>query len=125
MFVYVCNIVVISKTRSNRFHKHNYLENWIWRVNLILGWLELELVAFCVLDGLSKKTSDVPWRNMMWTTVNIWYLAPSHQFLKSVLSFFQVLVYKQMLSFFEEWVYHRFPSDQFPKNKDVSNTTLH
>ena len=24
----------------------------------------------------------------VWATVNIWYIAPSHQFLKSVLSFF-------------------------------------
>ena len=87
MSVYVCNIVVISKTRSNRFHKHHYFENWIWRVNLILGWLELESVAFCVLDGLSMTASHVPWRNMIWATVNIWYVAPSHQFLKSVYRF--------------------------------------
>ena len=26
---------------------------------------------------------------VMWATVNIWYIAPSHQFLKSVLSFFR------------------------------------
>ena len=34
---------------------------------------------------------------------------------------FSVLVYKQMLSFFEECI----APAQFPKNKDVSNTTLH
>ena len=27
--------------------------------------------------------------NIIWATVNIWYIAPSHQFLKSVLSFFR------------------------------------
>ena len=61
----------------------------------------------------------------IWATVNIWHIAPSHQFLKSVLSFFQVLVYTQMLSFFEECIIVFQAPAQFPKNKDVSNTTLH
>ena len=38
---------------------------------------------------------------------------------------FQVLVYKQMLSFFEECLIVFQAPAQFPKNKDVSNTTLH
>ena len=38
---------------------------------------------------------------------------------------FQVLVYKQMLSFFEECIIVFQAPAQFPKNKDVSNTTLH
>jgi len=63
----------------------------------------------------------------IWATVHIWYIAPSHQFLKSVLSFFMSWynVYKQMLSFFEECIIVFQAPDQFPKNKDVSNTTLH
>ena len=36
---------------------------------------------------------------------------------------FQVLVYKQMLSFFEECIIVFQAPAQFPKNKDVSNTT--
>ena len=38
---------------------------------------------------------------------------------------FQVLVYKQTLSFFEECVIVFQAPAQLPKNKDVSNTTLH
>jgi len=38
---------------------------------------------------------------------------------------FQVLVYTQMLSFFEERIIVFQAPAQFPKNKDVSNTTLH
>ena len=38
---------------------------------------------------------------------------------------FQVLVYKQMLSFFEECIIVFQAPAQFPKNKDISNTTLH
>ena len=38
---------------------------------------------------------------------------------------FQVLVYKQMLSFFEEFIIVFQAPAQSPKNKDVSNTTLH
>ena len=38
---------------------------------------------------------------------------------------FQVLVYKQMLSFIEECIIVFQAPAQFPKNKDVSNTTLH
>ena len=37
---------------------------------------------------------------------------------------FQVWVYKQMLSFFEECIVVFQAPAQFPKNKDVSNTTL-
>ena len=44
--------------------------------------------------------------NIYISTVNICYIAPSHQFLKSVLSFFK-------------------PQINFKKNKDISNTTLH
>ena len=62
---------------------------------------------------------------LRWATVNIWYIAPSHQFLKSVLSFLQILVYEQMLSFFEEYIIVFQAPAQFPKNKDVSNTTLY
>ena len=38
---------------------------------------------------------------------------------------FQVLVYKQMLSFFEECIIVFQAPAQFPKSKDISNTTLH
>ena len=38
---------------------------------------------------------------------------------------FQVLVYQQMLVFFEECIIFFQAPAQFPKNKDVSNTTLH
>ena len=38
---------------------------------------------------------------------------------------FPVWVYKQMLSFFEECIVVFQAPAQFPKNKDVSNTTLH
>ena len=62
----------------------------------------------------------------IWATVNIWYIAPSHQFLKSVFIIaLQVLVYKQMLSFFEEFIIVFQASAQFQENKDVSNTHLH
>ena len=63
----------------------------------------------------------------IWATVNIWYIAPSHQFLKSAecIIVFQVVVYKQRLSFFEECIIVFQAPAQFPKNKDVSNTTLH
>ena len=64
--------------------------------------------------------------NVTWATVNIWYIAPSHQFLKSVLSFFRFwYIYKHMLSFFEECIIVFQAPAQFPTNKDVSNTTLH
>ena len=38
---------------------------------------------------------------------------------------FQVLVYKQMVSVFEECIIVFQAPAQFPKNEDVSNTTLH
>ena len=37
----------------------------------------------------------------------------------------QVLVYKQMLSFFQDCIIVVQAPAQFPKNKDISNTTLH
>ena len=40
----------------------------------------------------------------IWATVNIWYIAPSHQFFEECIIVFQVLVYKQMLLFFEECI---------------------
>jgi len=52
-------------------------------------------------------------------------VAPSHHFFKSVLFVFQVLVYKQMLSFFEECIIVFQAPAQFQKNKNVSDTTLH
>ena len=51
----------------------------------------------------------------------IWATAPSHQFLKSVLLFFQVLWMANIIVFFEECIVFQAPA-QFPKNKDVSNT---
>ena len=47
------------------------------------------------------------------------YIAPSHQFLKSVWSFFRFWEYR----FFEECIIVFQTPAQFPKNKDVSNTT--
>ena len=50
-------------------------------------------------------------------TVNIWNIAPSHQFLKSVKNRVQVLVYKQMLSFFEECIILFQAPAQFQKKR--------
>ena len=60
----------------------------------------------------------------IWATVNIWYITPSHEFWR-VYYRFRIFVYKQMLSFFEECIIVFQAPAQFPKNKDVSNTTLH
>ena len=53
------------------------------------------------------------------------YLAPSHQFSRVSYRFSGFGIYKQMLSFFEECIIVFQAPAQFPKNKDVSNTTLH
>ena len=58
----------------------------------------------------------------------VYNIAQSHQFWKSdeeCIIVFQVLVYKQTLSFFEECIIVFQTPAQFPNNKDASNTTLH
>ena len=45
----------------------------------------------------------------IWATVNIWYIAPSHQFLKSVLSFYRFWYISKCYRFLKS-VCHRFPS---------------
>ena len=64
----------------------------------------------------------------MWSTDNIWYIwyiAPSHHFLKGVF-FSGFVVHKQMLSFLRSVyiIVFQVPA-QCPKYKDVSNTSLH
>ena len=58
-----------------------------------------------------------------WAMVNIWYIAPSHLFLKSVLSFFRFGICKQMFSFFEERIIVF--QAQLKTSKDASSTTLY
>ena len=54
----------------------------------------------------------------------ILYIAPSHQFFKSVLWFFRFW-YMQMLLFFEDCIVVFQATTQLPKKIDVSNTSLH
>ena len=53
----------------------------------------------------------------VWATVNICYITLSHHFFMSVSLFFQVWVYQQMLSFFEECIIVFQAPAQFPKIK--------
>ena len=64
-----------------------------------------------------------------WAMVNILYIAPSHQILKSVLSFFRFWYISKCYRFWRVYYINVFQTPaQFLKNKDVSNTsntTLH
>ena len=53
------------------------------------------------------------------------YLAQSHQFLKSVLSFFRFWYISKCYRFLKSVLLYRFPSPSSTSKKDVSNTTLH
>ena len=48
-----------------------------------------------------QSTPSVMEFNPIWATVNIWYIAPSHQFLKSVLSFFRFWYIRKCYCFFK------------------------
>ena len=60
----------------------------------------------------------------IWATVNIWYIAPSHQVIncEECIIVVQVSVYKQMLSFFEECIIifqTQVTQAQFPKKRSL------
>ena len=61
----------------------------------------------------------------IWATVNIWYIAPSHQFLKSVLSFFRFWYISKCYRFLKSVLSFSKPQLNFQKKQDVSNTTFH
>ena len=62
----------------------------------------------------------------IWATVNIWYIAPKHQFLKSVLSFLRFWYISKCSRFLKSLIIIVFQAPaQFQKNEDVSNTTLY
>ena len=72
----------------------------LWKIYLLLILYPENFLEIFTLPMLSQKyipenVENYPtMRQKIWATVNIWYIVPSHQFLKGVLSFFQVLVYK-------------------------------
>ena len=84
-YVYIYALCVLFKVEVVRSHwvapypKH---PNRSTVSNRHLSWTWLD----------AKKSTVKPpivW-SIIWATVNIWYIAPSHQFLKSVLSFFRL-----------------------------------
>ena len=60
----------------------------------------------------------------IWATVNIWYIVPSHQFLKGVLSFFRSWYISKCYRFLKSVLSFSKPQLNFPPQKN-SNTTLH
>ena len=54
---------------------------------------------------------------MIWATVNIWYIAPSHQFLKSVVSFYRFWYISKCNRFFKIVLSFSKPQLNFQKIK--------
>ena len=62
-----------------------YHVRWYGSMRIFMIWFPWYVYIWVCLQ--MEKNS--PNGQLMWATVTIWYIAPSHQFLKSVLSFFR------------------------------------
>ena len=95
----------------------------LWFFFGVFFWVSRIMLSGFPVIYLYKPYIYITGDIVIWATVNIWYIAPSHQFLKSVLSFFRFwdinkcFFLKSVLSFSK-------PQLNFQK-KNVSNTTLH